>query len=83
MFGTNSEKLSAIDSVKAVMQKLLTEKIVDSVLVAARTPYSKLPMPTLFTDPAKMDGVDPLAPAAPYNASKQAAKITRNPVGKK
>ncbi len=83
MYGTNLEKMSSVDSVKDIMQKLLSEKIVDSVFVASTTPYSKLPMPTLFSDPEKMEGVDPLAPAAPFNASRQAAKILKYPAGKK
>lgn len=82
-YGTNLAKMSSVDSVKTVMQKLLTENIVDSVLAASGTPYSTLPMPTLISDPAKMDRVDPLAPAAPLNAARQAAKVTGHPTGKK
>jgi formate dehydrogenase subunit beta len=66
-------------AVRSLLQKLLSEKLVDAVLTTAPTPYSPLPMPTLFTDPEKMEAVDPLAPAAPFNAARQAAIVARHP----
>ena len=83
MYAINPEIIPPVDTVKSVLKKILTENIAASVLVASTTPYSKLPMPTLFSDPEKMDGVDPLAPASPFNAARQAAKVINHPVGKK
>ncbi len=72
-----------VTAVKSVIKKLLSEKIVDAVLIVARTPHSELPMPTLFTDPEKMNAIDPLAPAAPFNAARQAATVIKHPTGKR
>jgi len=37
-------------------------------------------MPTLVTDPEKINGVDPLAPVFPINAAKVVSKLTRRPI---
>lgn len=68
---------------RSMLQKMLSEKLADALLVAAKTPYSSLPMPTLFTEPENMEGVDPLAPVAPINAARQAAALVRQPAGKR
>ncbi len=83
MYAINPEKQSPVDTVKSVLKKILTENIATSLLVASTTPYSKLPMPTLFSDAEKMNGADPLAPASPFNAARQAAKVISHPVGTK
>jgi formate dehydrogenase subunit beta len=70
-------------AVRTILQNMLSEKLVDSVLVLYSTPYSSLPMPTLITDPAKMKQAEPLAPAAPFNTARQAASVLRYPTGKK
>ena len=40
-------------------------------------------MPTLISDPADIDGTNPLAPAFVTNAAKLVSKLTHKPVGKK
>ena len=77
----NSDK-TPVETIRSMLKEILGRKLADGVLVAATTPWSQLPMPTLFNDPAKMDGVDPLAPAAPVSCARQAASLTRNPTGK-
>lgn len=72
---------SRSDAVRSFLKQLLAKKHVDGVLVPARNPYSSLPMPTLFTDPEKMEAVDPLAPSSPFNAARQTAGILRHPSG--
>jgi formate dehydrogenase subunit beta len=37
-------------------------------------------MPTLVTDPGKLDGADPLAPVFPINAAKVVSRLTRKPI---
>ncbi|PIP42037.1 MAG: formate dehydrogenase [Desulfobacterales bacterium CG23_combo_of_CG06-09_8_20_14_all_51_8] len=70
-------------SVAGFLKKLLTDKIADAVLVAAPTPYSSLPMPTLFTDPDLIEKADPLAPAAPFNSARQAVSVLKHETGKR
>ncbi len=76
----NSDPAAAVSS---LLKDMLLKNLVDAVFVAARTPYSALPMPTLIADPEKMEGVDPLAPVAPFNAARQAVSILKHPAGKK
>ena len=70
-------------SVAGFLKKLLTEQIADAVLVAAPTPYSLLPMPTLFTDPDLIEKANPLAPAAPFNSARQAQSVLKHNTGKR
>lgn len=71
------------DTLRTVLKNILSEKLVDAVLVPFKTEYSSLPMPTLISDPEKMSQAEPLAPAAPFNAARQAASVLRYPTGKK
>ena len=73
----------AVDAVRWLLKKMLTENKVDAVFVMAKTPYSLLPMPMLISDPDNLDSADPLAPAAPFNAARQAAALLRHDTDKK
>lgn len=64
------------------LRRLLETGRADAVFVQARTPYSQLPMPGLIADPAHMEAARPLAPAAPFNAARQAARLLRHPTGR-
>jgi formate dehydrogenase (coenzyme F420) beta subunit len=67
----------------ALLKQMLIQKIVDAVFVAAKTPWSALPMPCLFRDPDKLEAADLFAPVAPFNAARQASSILRQDVHKK
>lgn len=41
------------DTLRTVLKNILSEKLVDAVLVLSKTKYSSLPMPTLIADPEK------------------------------
>jgi formate dehydrogenase subunit beta len=69
--------------IRSVLGDMLSAQLADAVMVAARTPYSALPMPTLCSDPAKLEPADPLAPVAPFNAARQAASILRHDAGRR
>ncbi len=63
--------------------KLLLEKGgVDAVLVPQHLPMKATVMPTLVSDPEKLEGCDPLAPAFPLNASKVVSRLTRKSTGR-
>lgn len=58
-------------------------KTIDYCLVPGTTPYSDLPMPMLIKDPEKLGSTgDPLAPAMPFNAARQAASVLKAHTGK-
>jgi len=69
-------------TMRTMLRHMLSQGLVDAVLAPARTPYSPLPMPTLFADPDKMETATPLAPAAPFNAARQVRAVSRYPLGK-
>lgn len=70
-----------LGSLRTFLTALLEKGEIDALLVAQRLPIRNVVMPTLVTDPAKLSGADPLAPAFPINAAKIVAKLTRKPLG--
>ena len=72
-----------IASLQGFLKKLLEETEIEAILVAQHLPMRNVVMPTLVTDPEKLEGADPLAPAFPLNASKVLSRLTRKPLGGK
>jgi formate dehydrogenase subunit beta len=70
-------------SLKAFCVNLLAQESIRAILVPQRLPMKTMVMPTLVTDPAQLDGVDPLSPAFPMNGAKVLSKLTRRPSGGK
>jgi formate dehydrogenase subunit beta len=70
-------------SLKTFCTNLLEQEAISAVLVPQRLPMKSMAMPTLVTDPAHLDGLDPLSPAFPMNGAKVLAKLTRRPSGGK
>ncbi len=70
---------------RLLLRAVLESGAAKAVLAMAPTDHGPLPMPTLFTDPDALDaaGADPLAPAAPFNAARQAASLARVDPGEK
>ena len=62
---------------------ILATGYIEAILVPQYLPVKKMVMPTLVTDPAHLDAVDPLAPAFPMNAAKIVSRLTRKPAGAK
>jgi formate dehydrogenase (coenzyme F420) beta subunit len=83
MYTVLENEQGAPAAVAAFLKKMLEQKVVDAVFVAAKTPYSSLPMPSLFCDPEKLHAAVPLAPAAPFNAARQASSLLRQDAKKK
>jgi formate dehydrogenase subunit beta len=71
------------EGARQLLRDLLDKKAVDAVLTPAATPWSALPMPHLFVRSGDMDLARPLAPAAPFNAARQAAQVLRQAAGKR
>jgi len=70
-----------VRSLRDFFKALLQEGEIDALLVAQRLPIRNVVMPTLVTDPEKLEGADPLAPVFPINAAKVVSKLTRKPFG--
>jgi formate dehydrogenase subunit beta len=70
-----------LEALHGFFKTLLEEGKADALLVPQHLPMKNVVMPTLVTDPTKMNGVDPLAPVFPINAAKVVSKLTRRPTG--
>ncbi len=56
---------------------------IHALLVPQHLPMKNVIMPTLVTDPGRLNGIDPLAPIFPMNAAKLVSRLTRKPMGAK
>jgi len=72
-----------IASMQGFFKKLLEKGELNGLLVPQRLPKKDAVMPTLITDPEKINGTDPLAPVFPINAAKVVSKLTRKPLNGK
>ncbi len=73
----------AHQAIREFLERVLESKLADAVLVAARTPYSRLPMPVLITGGQDLEKAVPLLPVAPFNTASQAAALLRQDAGRK
>lgn len=64
-------------------RSILELEDISAILVPQHLPMKNVVMPMLVTDPEHLDGIDPLAPYFPLNASKVVARLTRRPMGGK
>jgi len=69
-------KDGALDTMTAFLRGLLEKGIVDALLVPQRAPAGDNVVQTLFTDPARLEGVDPIAPVLPVNSAKLVSDLT-------
>jgi formate dehydrogenase subunit beta len=63
--------------------RLLTEDIVDALLVPQKLPTGDNVVPTLIRDPDKLAGVDPIAPVIPVIAAKAVSNVTATEHGER
>ncbi len=68
-----------LTSLKEFFKILLQNGEIGALLLPQRLPMKNMVMPTLVTDPEKINGADPLAPVFPINAAKVVSKLTRRP----
>jgi len=72
-----------LSSLKDFFRSILQLEDVSAILVPQHLPMKNVVMPTLVTDPERLDGVDPLAPIFPANTAKVVSRLTRKPAGGK
>lgn len=72
-----------LNSLQGFFKTLLQEGEINGLLVPQHLPMRDVVMPTLVTDPEKINGVDPLAPVFPFNAAKMASRLTKKPTGER
>ena len=66
-----------VTSLQSFLKAMLQKGDISALMVAQHLPMKSSVMPTLVTDPEKLDGADPLAPVFPINAAKILSKLTR------
>ncbi|MGA9538385.1 MAG: hypothetical protein WBR24_20985, partial [Desulfobacterales bacterium] len=59
-----------LEALRQLLGSILRIDDVKALLVPGRLPMKQMVMPMLITDPDRLDGIDPLAPAFPMNAAK-------------
>ena len=72
-----------VSSLQDFFKTMLRDGDITGLMVAQHLPMKNAVMPTLVTDPDKLDAADPLAPVFPINAAKVVSKLTRKPLGGK
>ncbi|MDP4979117.1 MAG: 4Fe-4S dicluster domain-containing protein [Desulfobacterales bacterium] len=70
-----------LEALRQLLGSILRIDDVKALLVPSRLPMKQMVMPMLITDPDRLDGIDPLAPAYPMNTAKVVSKLSRKPVG--
>ena len=68
-------------SLKYFFKAMLQDGDINALLVPQHLSMKNVVMPTLVTDPEKLNGIDPLAPVFPINAAKVVSKLTRRHIG--
>ncbi len=68
-------------AVRGFLRRLLDSQAVGAVLVAQPLPRKRLRMPTLVTDPERLEGADPFSPCFAVNGARLAARLSRKPMG--
>jgi formate dehydrogenase (coenzyme F420) beta subunit len=72
-----------LTSLQGLFQSILENEDISAILVPQHLPMKNMVMPMLVTDPERLNGVDPLAPAFPMNAAKVVSRLTRRAIGGK
>jgi len=70
-------------SLRNLFRSILRLEDISAILVPQHLPMKNMVMPALVTDPEKLEGADPLAPAFPMNSAKIASRLTRKSMGGK
>ncbi len=72
-----------LESLQNVFRSILELDEINAILAPKLLPMKNMVMPVLISDPEQLNGVDPLSPAFPMNASKIVCRLTRKPTGGK
>jgi len=72
-----------LGTLREFFMAVLDQDEISAILVPWWLPMKNRVMPTLITDPERLDGADPLSPAFPMNAAKVVSRLTRKASGGK
>jgi len=72
-----------LGALRSFLGRLLAEDIVDALLVPQKLPTGDNVVPTLIKNPAKLAGVDPIAPVMPVIAARALSNVTATEHGER
>ena len=72
-----------LKSLQNFFRSILELDEISAILTPKLLPMKNMIMPVLISDPEQLDGVDPLSPAFPMNASRLVSRLSRKPIGGK
>jgi len=70
-------------AVQNFLKSVLESEGINAILAPQHLPMKDVVMPSLISDPARLEGVDPFAPVFPLNAARVVSRLTRKPIGGK
>jgi formate dehydrogenase subunit beta len=70
-----------LTALRAFFKTLLQQETISAILIPWLLPMKNMVMPTLITDPERLDRADPLSPAFPINGAKMVSRLTRKASG--
>ena len=72
-----------LEAMSTFFRRLLSEKVVDGMLVPQEIPSGETVAQTLVTDPENLNHVNPVAPVLPQNSASLVARLTRENLTRK
>jgi formate dehydrogenase subunit beta len=72
-----------LGALQRFLGRLLTENIVDALLVPQKLPTGDNVVPTLIRDPVKLVGINPIAPVIPVIAARAVSNVTATEHGER
>jgi formate dehydrogenase subunit beta len=79
----NVKDQDLLAALRELFISILEQDDIGAILVPSRLPMKNMVMPTLITNPERLEGADPLSPAFPLNGAKVVSRLTRKPSGGK
>jgi len=70
-------------ALREFLKAVLKQDDISAILAPWRLPMKNMVMPTLISDPERLNRVDPLSPAFPMNGAKLVSRLTRKASGGK
>ncbi len=75
------ENRDPVETLKGFLRRLLQKEAASALLVSEHLPMKNAVMPALVSDPEKLAGADPLAPAFPLNGARILSRLSRKQSG--
>ena len=82
-FKLDTKNREPLPVLQEFFRSVLNTEEISAILVPQRLPMKNMVMPTLVSEPDRLEGVDPLSPAFPMNSARIVSRLTRKSAGGK